>query len=107
MTVTTPGGTSAAAHKGLFKYFPTVAGVSPGTGSSLGGTSVTVTGQGFSPGATAFAFGSAKVQSVECTSDTSCTVLAPAHAAGTVNVTAAVDRKLKSPIVPGDQFEYD
>ena len=69
---------------------------------------MTVTGAGFAPGTTAtkFNFGSTKATSVSCASSTECTMLAPAHAAGTVEVTAIVAKvtSLKQP--PGDNFTY-
>ncbi|HYM53979.1 MAG TPA: IPT/TIG domain-containing protein [Solirubrobacteraceae bacterium] len=108
VTVTNAGGTSAASKKARFEFIPSVEGVTPNTGSAAGGTSVTVTGSGFALGtaATSFKFGKAKATSVECTSGTSCTMLAPAHEAGTVDVTAAVG-KAGSPVnAPGDQFTY-
>ncbi len=108
VTVTGPGGTSAAGSKGRFEYIPTVEGVAPATGSTLGGTSVTVSGNGFALGsATKFDFGTVKAQSVDCTSSTSCTVLSPAQAAGTVNVRATVGKFTSAIDAPGDQFEYN
>ncbi len=105
--VTNPGGSSVPTSKDHFKYIPSVEAVTPKTGSTLGGTSVTVTGTGFALGssATTFDFGKAKATSIECTSSTSCTMVAPAQAAGTVNVTAKVNN-VKSPIAPGDEFTY-
>jgi hypothetical protein len=70
--------------------------------------SVTVTGVGFAPGATAtkFKFGTTAVRSVSCASSTECTVLAPAHEAATVEVAAIVNKvkSLKNP--SGDDFTY-
>jgi IPT/TIG domain/Regulator of chromosome condensation (RCC1) repeat len=108
VTVTSTGGASAATSKDHFKYSPTVEGVTPNTGSALGGTSVTVTGSGYVPGTTAttFKFGKGKATAVSCTSATTCTMTAPAQAAGTVDVIATVN-KLKSPLnAPLDQFSY-
>jgi len=108
VTVTTPGGTSAITSKDLFRYVPTVAGISPASGSTAGGTSVTVTGTGFGPGntATVFKFGTTKATSVDCTSTTECTVLSPAHAAGVVDVKATVDKATSSTSRPADEFSY-
>jgi alpha-tubulin suppressor-like RCC1 family protein len=109
VTVTTPIGTSTISRHDRFKLTPAVESVAPNTGSTAGGTTVTIAGAGFAPGttATSFKFGSKRATAVDCTSSTSCTVLAPAHAAGTVEVTATVS-KLKSPgNPPGDQFTYD
>ncbi|HYM55482.1 MAG TPA: IPT/TIG domain-containing protein, partial [Solirubrobacteraceae bacterium] len=84
-----------------------VSGVSPNGGSTAGGAKVTVTGSGFALGtaATSFTFGKARAATVDCTSSTTCEVVAPAHAAGTVDVTAKVG-KLKSPSGPSDLFTY-
>jgi hypothetical protein len=105
VTVTTPKGTSEVSPKDQFRFTPTVASVSPSSGPTTGGTSVTVTGSGFALGTagTVVKFGAAKSSSVNCTSETECTALAPAHAAGTAtvnNVTSA-----KNP--PADQFSYE
>ncbi len=108
VTVSNGGGASATSSKDKFKYLPSVEAVTPNSGSTLGGASVTVTGTGFAVGSTAtsFTFGAAKATSVECPSTTSCTMIAPAQGAGTVNVIAKVN-KLKSPVnAPGDQFTY-
>ena len=68
---------------------------------------MTVEGQGFAEGktATTFKFGTAKGTGVECVSTTSCTVVAPAHAAGKVDVIATV-KKVSSPKVTADKFTY-
>ena len=60
MTVTTAGGTTATSAADKFTYtvppVPTVTGVSPASGPSTGGTTVTVTGTGLT-GASAVNFG--------------------------------------------------
>src|SRR5437016_1687044 len=58
ITVTTGGGTSATSAADQFTYIgaPTVTNVSPNTGPTTGGTSVTITGTNFT-GATAVKFG--------------------------------------------------
>ncbi|MFF8770826.1 beta strand repeat-containing protein [Kitasatospora sp. NPDC015120] len=65
---------------------PAVTGLAPTSGSTAGGTAVTLTGSGFT-GATAVAFGATAAASFTVNSDTSITATAPAHAAGTVDVT--------------------
>ncbi len=107
VTVTNTYGASAAATADHFKYTPTVETVTPNTGSTAGGTSVTVTGSGFALGTTltTFKFGKVKAKSVDCTSSTSCTMITPAQAAGSVNVTATVNKAI-SPINTGDDFTY-
>ncbi|MEA2226182.1 MAG: hypothetical protein QOE67_1464, partial [Solirubrobacteraceae bacterium] len=91
VTVTTPNGTSDTALPDRFKFGPpTVTSVSPNSGPASGATTVTVTGTGFAlgAGATALKFGTAAATSVECNTITSCTALAPAHKAGSVDVKA-------------------
>jgi hypothetical protein len=64
---------------------PTIASVSPNSGTTSGGTSVTITGTGFASGATV-SFGGAPATSVNVVGSASITAATPAHAAGTVNV---------------------
>ena len=108
VTVTTPGGTSPITLKDHYKFTPTVTNVSPGNGPSAGGTAVTVTGSGFGLGATAtkIKFGATLSKSVNCTSSTQCTAVSPQHEAGTVDVTATVN-KARSPQTAADQFKYN
>jgi alpha-tubulin suppressor-like RCC1 family protein len=106
--VTNSAGTSAISTTDRFKYLPVVESVAPASGTTLGGTSVTVTGQGFALGsaATAFKFGTVKAKSVSCTSSTTCVVTAPPHAAGTVDVVATVNKASTTVNAPADQFTY-
>jgi hypothetical protein len=69
---------------------------------------VTVTGAGFLEGTsgTKFRFGTALAPSAECTSTTSCKVRTPAHAAGTVDVKATVNKVSSPRTRPADQFTY-
>jgi alpha-tubulin suppressor-like RCC1 family protein len=115
VTVTTPGGTNAVSKSDVFTYAPTVTAISPNSGSTAGGTSVTVTGTGFVVGATAFKFGKAKKQAASCSSTTTCTIVSPAHEAGIVDVKAVVTyflpccgvKTVASPKnSPADQFTY-
>lgn len=64
---------------------PTVTGVTPSTGSTAGGTSVTISGAAFT-GATAVTFDGVNATSFTVNSPTSITAVAPAHAAGTVAI---------------------
>jgi hypothetical protein len=64
---------------------PTISSISPGSGSTNGGTSVTIAGTGFRSGA-AVSVGGASATSVSVDSSTSIRAVTPAHAAGTVNV---------------------
>jgi alpha-tubulin suppressor-like RCC1 family protein len=105
--VTNSAGTSAVSTKDRFKYLPAVESVSPSSGSTLGGTSVTVTGSGFALGsATTFKFGTVRSKSVSCTSSTTCLVTAPAHAAETVDIIAIVNSAKSLINAPADQFSY-
>jgi alpha-tubulin suppressor-like RCC1 family protein len=108
VSVTSEYGTSEAVAVDVYKFAPTVTGVIPNGGPVAGGTSVIVKGTGFVPGTsgTKFSFGSTKSTSVSCASSTECTVLTPAHEAGTVEVVAIVNKvsSLKEP--SGDDFTY-
>jgi hypothetical protein len=106
VTVVNPAGTSALSSADRFKYTPSVTAVAPSSGTTAGGTSVTVTGSGFALGsATVFKFGSPKATAVSCASSTTCTMLSPKHAAATVQVKATVNG-IASPKSSGDQFTY-
>jgi len=64
---------------------PKVSAVSPNSGTTTGGTAVTITGTGFMPGA-AVTIGGAAATSVAVVSSTSITAKSPAHAAGAADV---------------------
>ena len=64
---------------------PTVSSITPNTGTSNGGTGVTITGTGFLAGATV-SLGGTAATGVTVVSSTSITATTAAHAAGTVNV---------------------
>jgi hypothetical protein len=104
------GGTSAITTKDRFKYAnPTVTSVSPSSGPTAGGTTVTVNGTGFSSGAgTTLLFGKTPGTSVNCSSLTECTVISPAATeAGAVDVIAAVGKAKSKKSPPGDLFTYN
>jgi hypothetical protein len=113
VTVTTAGGTSATSKADRFKFTPTISSVSPGGGSTAGGETVTVTGTGFISGQTTIKFGARKATSVSCASwdvanptlETTCTVTAPMHSAGTVDVRGTVN-KATTPRTPADRYTY-
>jgi alpha-tubulin suppressor-like RCC1 family protein len=108
VSVTTEYGTSAATTADLYKFAPTVTAVTPNAGPVAGGTSVIVTGTGFAPGTTGtkFGFGATRSTSVNCASSTECTVLSPAHGAGTVEVVATVNKVASLREAPADNFTY-
>jgi phospholipase C len=93
ITVTTPNGTSALGTVDRFTYGPpTIAAVSPSSGPTAGGTSVTVNGTGFAPGtsATSFRFGAVAAKSVQCSTITTCSVVTPPRKAGSTDTRATV-----------------
>jgi len=104
ISVTTPTGTSAATAAGQFTYLPAVTGVSPSTGLTTGGVSVTITGTGFT-GATGVRFGAAAA-AMTVNSNTQITATSPSSAAGTVDVTVTVPAGTSAISRPADQFEY-
>jgi len=109
VTVTDPAGTSALSSRDRFTFErPTVTDLSPASGPVEGGTLVTVDGSGFSPGSgtTKLRFGTAPASSVDCSSTTTCTGVAPKHKAGSVDVTALVNAMASTKNPPGDQFNY-
>ncbi len=88
ITVTTPGGTSAASPASQFMYIPppTVTAISPANGPTTGGTRVTITGTGFSE-ATAVLFGFQAGTGMIVNSSNRITVTSPSRIAGPVYVT--------------------
>jgi hypothetical protein len=79
---------SATTLANAFTYVnpaPTVSAVSPATGATAGGTTITVTGTGFLAGA-AVSLGGSACASVNASSATSLSCATPAHAAGAVSV---------------------
>ena len=109
VTVTTAGGTSAANSGDKFTYtpppVPTVTNVSPGSGPSTGGTSVTITGTGFT-GATAVNFGSGNSATFSVTNDTTIAATAPPNATlGAVDVTVTTPGGT-SATSSADQYTY-
>jgi hypothetical protein len=130
VTVTTPAGVSGPGEcevygeegselspcpsRELFTFIePTVTSVTPNSGPTSGGTAVTITGTGFAVGTTAnqFKFGATPLAtSVECSSITTCTAVAPARSAGTVDVRARVLETgvgASPPNPPADAFTYN
>ena len=85
VTVTTKGGTSGAARFTYTVSAPTLTGISPASGSTAGGTKVTLTGTNLS-GASGVGFGGTGA-AIDSDSSTQITVTSPAGTAGTVNVT--------------------
>jgi len=95
VVVTTPGGTATSTGGFTYVPLPTVTGLSPRLGVVAGGTSVTITGTGFTglgTGDATFTFGGV---AATCTvnSDTSATCATPAGVAG-----GAVDVAATTPV---------
>ena len=91
VVVTTSAGASATSAASTFTYqaaaVPTITSVSPSSGSTVGGTAVTITGTDLA--GTQILFGTA-AQSASC-DRTSCSVTTGGHTAGTLDVTARSD----------------
>jgi hypothetical protein len=64
---------------------PTISSVNPNSGTTGGGTTVTIAGTNFSTGATV-SFGGTQATNVNVTNTTTITATTPSHAAGTVNI---------------------
>ena len=84
---------------------PTVTNVSPNVGSPSGGTTVTVTGTNFNNSGLVVRFGATPGTGATIVSDTKVTVVSPAHAAGTVDVTVTTAAGT-SATSAADQFTY-
>ena len=90
VVVTNPGGQAATLTNG-YSYAsaqapaPTVSTITPNSGSTAGGTAVTINGSNFTSGATV-SIGSTAATNVTVVNSTTITATTPAHAAGTVNV---------------------
>ena len=79
--------------------------MSPSSGSTAGGTSVTITGTGFNL-VTGVSFGSTAAASFTVNSTTSITAVTPARSAGTVDVRVTSRFFGTSPAGPADVFTY-
>jgi hypothetical protein len=88
---------------------PTVTAVSPSTGPSSGGTSVTITGTGFTGAQPSWVlFGSNAVSSTgfSVTGDTSITCISPAGSTGSIDVTVNKPNSGPSTASSADKFSY-
>jgi hypothetical protein len=90
LAVTNPGGESGSKNN-AFTYAsaplpaPSVSGITPNSGTTAGGTSVTISGSGFVSGATV-SIGSTTATNIVVVNGSTITATTPAHAAGTMNV---------------------
>ena len=105
VTVTTPKGTSPINGADVFTYsdVPTVTSVTPSTGPSAGGTPVVIAGTNLGS-LTSVHFGTAAAQIASKSTD-SVTVISPAHADGTVDITAT-NASGTSAVNNSDLFTY-
>jgi hypothetical protein len=90
VTVTANGRSGSLTNGFTYVVPPTVTGVSPSSGSTAGGTAVSITGMNFVTGATV-TFGSAAATSVVVVSGTQITGTTPAGSAGAVTVIVTVN----------------
>ena len=109
-TAAATGKSAAAAVSGgpftVVTPVPAVTSVSPDSGPKAGGTTVTITGTGFT-GVTKVAFGAAVAASYVVDSDTEITAVSPAERAGVKNVFVTTRaRRKKSAAVSGDRFTF-
>jgi hypothetical protein len=110
ITVTTPVGTSAASNADKFTYFtpvaPTVTAVSPSSGPASGGTTVWVTGTGFSV-VSAVNFGTSAASQFKTQSDTVIEIMgSPAGTSGSTIDITVVTPGGTSTVTTADHFNY-
>jgi len=108
VTVSTPGGTSATSNADQFTYVPApaITKISPISGPVAGGTTVTITGSGFTD-ASKVMFGTAAASSFTVVSDTKITAVSPAvTGSGTVHVTVTTPVGGTSATSNADLFQY-
>ncbi|MEI7743554.1 MAG: IPT/TIG domain-containing protein [Chloroflexota bacterium] len=112
VVVTASGQPSAISAADRFTYTvaasaPTVTGLSPSSGSTAGGTVVTVSGTGFNTaaGGTLIEFGTTAASGVTCASSTSCSATSPAGVAGPVDVRVTANG-LQSAITTADLYTF-
>ena len=108
VVVTTSGGTATSTNG--FTYVtppvPTVTALNPTSGSTAGGTSVTITGTNLT-GATAVSFGGTAATGVSVVNATTVTCTSPAHAAGLVDVTVTTPGGTSATTGTGNDYTYD
>ena len=105
VTVTIPGGdTSATNSTDVFKYVPSVTSVSPTSGPTAGGTTVTINGTGFT-GATAVSFGGTVASTFTVNGSSKITATSPAESAGTVDITVTTPGGTSASSA-NDQYTY-
>jgi len=98
--------TSANTAADDFAVVPTISGLNSTSGLTAGGGTITVTGTGFAPGATALKFGTTDASNINVTSNTSLTATIPAGTAGQVDVTAVTTGGGTSATSANSQYTY-
>jgi hypothetical protein len=96
--------TSYGRIREVFTNAPAVTAISPGGGSTSGGTSVTITGTAFTA-ATSVMFGSTAATWYAINSDTSITATTPAESAATVDVTVTTANGTSATLT-ADQYTF-
>src|SRR5207248_7460958 len=108
ITVTTPNGTSSTGSADHFTYnaaaAPAITSVSPNTGTTAGGTVVTISGSGFTS-ASNVQFGNIAALAFAVNSDTSIIATAPPQAAATVDIKVTTPSGVSS-TGAADHFTY-
>ena len=107
VTITAPSGTSGTspADRFIYESAPVVTAVTPTSGYTTGGTSVSITGANFNA-ATAVSFGAGAATSFTVSSATSITAaISPAEAQGTVDITVTTPAGT-SATSSADQFMF-
>src|SRR6266511_3395156 len=104
ITATTLNGSSEIVAGDRFAYFPVVTSVSPRSGPSAGGQTVTISGAGFI-GTTTVSFGGTPASSFTVNNGGSITAVTPAHAPGTVDVTVTANGQT-SPTSSADLYTF-
>jgi hypothetical protein len=87
VVVSTPSGPATLGLGFTYRVVPTLTGVAPPSGTTTGGTSITLTGSGYLGGVTQVTVGGNPAVGVSVVNDTTCTCLTPASASAvTVHV---------------------
>jgi len=110
VVATSPAGTSPFVTGDTYTYTiaaPSVTHLNPNQGPIAGGTTVVITGSGFTgvAGPDGVTFGGVDATSYTVDSDAQITAVSPAHPAGTVDVVTTSPTG-PSPIVPGDRYTF-
>jgi hypothetical protein len=103
--VVTPGGTSPVATGDEFSYQPLVTGVSPSSGPTKGGTTVTLTGSGLT-GTTKVYFGLAAGSEVTVVNDNTVTVTSPTLSTPVATPVLVVANGVLSALVGAPVFTF-